>query len=491
MSSFAAAMNALSFTWNGAVSQATPDPSREYSGRISLLFKSVRGLDKKRLFDYLSEAAQENLQDTIILCFHIRDCRGGKGERNLGRQCLEWLRNNYPEEYTNVFQLIPTYGRWDDLLATDKQGYNLIADQLKTDIQDMSQGNPISLCAKWAPTEGDSLDRNHKTVNTLCTILNISPKEYRKNYITPLRSYLKIVENFMCTGQWDQIEYEKVPSQAMRRLKNAFENHDADRFTEWKMGLEKGESEVKGKQVSPHELVREIRTAGLADEVCEGQWKVLEEEVAKLGSLSDSVFVVDTYSNTYSSNSLHLDVATSLGLLGCNAVEGPFHGHVITFHDKPSFQIIKDGTLTQRYQQLSRIPWGGSTNIQATFDLILERGKACNLTDKDMPKRLFIISDLQLNLIQYSTHDVKTNFEFIEQKYKSAGYIRPQVVFWNINGSSTDFPVTVDDQGTALISGFSPSIMKAVVNGNEITPATILRDTIDDNRYDDIRNALG
>ena len=192
----------------------------------------------------------------------------------------------------------------------------------------------------------------------------------------------------MCIGQWDQIDYTKVPSQAMRRLKNAFENHDTDRFTEWKRSLEKGESEVKGKQVAPHELVREIRTTGIVDEVCEGQWKVLEEEVAKLGSLSDSVFVVDTSSSMHDPNYLPLDVATSLGLLGCNAVQGPFHNHVITFHDVPSFQIIKDGSLTQRYRQLSSIPWGGSTNIQATFDLILGRGKAYDLTDKDIAEEI-------------------------------------------------------------------------------------------------------
>ena len=92
-----------------------------------------------------------------------------------------------------------------------------------------------------------------------------------------------------------------------------------------------------------------------------------------------------------------------------------------------------------------------------------------------LPKRLFIISDMQFNEIEYRSAGVKTNFEVIEQKYKDAGYTRPQIVFWNVNGSSTDFPVTVDDQGTALISGFSPSVMKAVVNGKDFSPSTILR----------------
>lgn len=485
--SFAAAMNAFGFTWNGAVSQGTPDHTGETSGRVSLLFKAVRGLEKDRLIQYISEAAKENLRDAILLAFHIRDCRGGKGERDLGRQCLEWLRENHTQEYNAIARVIPKYGRWDDLLNTGELGYQIITEQLKEDLDNMNDGKPVSLCAKWAPTENDSLDRKYGTVKALCTVLKVTPKQYRKTYISPLREYLNIVENFMCHNKWSEIEYSKVPSQAMRRLKKAFERNDENRFVEWKASLEKGEVEVKGKQVSPHELVREIRTTGKADAVCEAQWKVLEEEVNKLGSLQDALFVVDVSGSMTCGDGTPLDVATSLGLLGANAVKGTFHAHVITFHSNPSFQVIKDGSLKDRYNQLCRIPWGGSTNIQGTFDLILERGKACGLTDVDMPKKVFIISDMQFNQAGYGH---MTNYEVIDQKYKESGYTRPQLIFWNVNGASTDFPVTINDQGTALISGFSPAVMKAVLEGDNFDPYSILRKTIDDERYNDVREAL-
>lgn len=483
--SFAAAMNAFGLTWNGAVSQGTPDPTGETSGRISLFFKAVRGLEKNRLIQYISEAAKENLRDAILLSFHIRDCRGGKGERELGRQCLQWLRENHTQEYNKVIKVIPNYGRWDDLLNTGELGYQVMAEQLKEDLNNMNEGKSISLCAKWAPTENDSLDKKYDTVTNLCAVLEVTPKQYRKTYISPLREYLKIVENFMCHKQWDKIEYSKVPSQAMRRLKKAFERNDQDRFSEWKCSLEKGEVDVKGKQVSPHELIREIRRTGKADEVCEAQWKVLEEEVAKLGSLQDALFVVDVSGSMSLEDGTPLDVATSLGLLGANAVKGTFHGHVISFATNPSFQIIKDGSLKNRYEQLCKIPWGGSTNIQTTFDLILNRGKACGLTDTDMPKKIFIISDMQ-----FDNASENTNFEVIDRKYKESDFTRPQIVFWNVNGSSTDFPVTVNDQGTALISGFSPAVMKAILKGDNFDPYSILRKTIDDERYNEVREAL-
>ena len=84
----------------------------------------------------------------------------------------------------------------------------------------------------------------------------------------------------------------------------------------------------------------------------------------------------------------------------------------------------------------------------------------------------------------------KTNFQLIEEKYAKYGYTRPQIIFWNLNGSTNDFPVSVDDNNTALISGYSPSIIKYIINGTKFSPYSILRDTIDDSRYKPIVNLI-
>lgn len=484
MPSFATAMNVSGSTWNGALSNTTPDVTGETSGRISLLFKAVRGLDKERLYSYLSEAADENIEDTIVLAFHIRDCRGGKGERAIGKQCFEWIYENHKDIYETIASLIPEYGRWDDILGNDV-GNKIVASQLKKDIENMNSGKSVSLCAKWAPSEGSSLDIKSDLVSSLCRELgSIRPKEYRKVFISPLRDYIKIVEKYMSSNEWESIEYSKVPSQAIRRLKGAFKRNDKERFAEWSSLLASGETKANGKQASPHELVREIRKTGDADDVCEAQWKILEDEVLKLGPLNRALFVVDTSGSMCFPDNIPLDVSVSLGLLGASAVRGVFHNHVITFQSSPSFQVIKDGTLTERYKQISSIPWGSSTNIEAVFDLILDRGNACNLTDADMPEKVFIISDMQFDAASDSS---MTNFKVIDKKYKESNFTRPNIIFWNVAGSSDDFPVTVDDNGTALISGFSPSVMKAVLTGGDYNPYTICREVIDDQRYDPVR----
>jgi hypothetical protein len=524
-SNFAYAMNASASTDNGAVSLATPDSTGVASGRLSMFFKSVRGLNVPLQYQYMVESSKENVVDSFLLAFHIRDCRGGKGERDIGRRCLVWLFINYPSLFSKVIELIPEYGRWDDLLqffpgvldlsdiefvrnnyvsnVQDNEHLNILrslqlsivgifSDKIKEDYENMIQGKPCSLAAKWAPTEGDSLDRTTGVFKCLASHMNISPKTLRKKYITSLRSYLKIVERFMCDREWGEIDYNKVPSCAMKRLKKSFEKHDETRFQEWKNALQKGDpkiAKVNGKQLQPHELVKEMRTSGFADSVCAAQWKIMEEECIKNGALDNDIAVVDTSASMHTPNYLPFDVACAMGLLISKCSIGKFKNHVLTFNSTPSFALIKDGPVYDRWRQLSNISWGGSTDIQATFDLILSRGKECNLTQEDMPKRLWIISDMQFD--QANGYGSVTNFEAIKKKYTESGYIPPQLLFWNVNGSSSDFPVSAGDHGTALISGFSTSVMKAVLSSDDsFSPYGIMRNCLDDNRLNPVRISI-
>lgn len=525
-SKFAYSMNATAFTANGAVSLVSPDPSGVSSGRVSLFFNGVRGINVPQQYQYMVKSDNESVVDTFLLAFHIRDCRGGKGERELGRRCMIWLFINHPKLFSKVVKLLPEYGRWDDLLQffprvldlsdiehvranymsnvpTQKhlnilknlqnQIVELFCHKIKEDLDLMIDGKPCSLAAKWAPTEGDSLDKEFGVFKTLALNMKVSPRTLRKKYLTPLRSYLNIVERYMCNREWDKIDYNKVPSCAMKRLKKSFENHDKTRFQEWRNLLDKNDpkiAKVNAKQLYPHQLIKEMRENGHADSICEAQWKVMEDECMKNGALEDDIVVVDTSTSMHSPNFLPLDVACSIGLLISKCSTGKFKNHVLSFNTTPSFHLIDEADIYQRYRQLVGIDWGGSTNIQATFEMILSQAKKYNLTNEDMPKRLWIISDMQFN--QVNGYGNMTNFEVIDKMYAASNYNRPQIIFWNVNGSSTDFPVSVSDNGTALISGFSPIIMKSILNGDtNFSPYGIMRNTLDSERLLPVRKALG
>jgi hypothetical protein len=129
---FSTAMNAYTTTWNNALSYSTPDKSGEKKGRISLFFKAIRGCSEDLLYKYLEKSSEEDIIDTIILCFNIRDCRGGKGEREIGKKVFTWLFFNQTSLFSKIFHLIPEYGRWDDLLCILSQN---LTDKYQKEIQ--------------------------------------------------------------------------------------------------------------------------------------------------------------------------------------------------------------------------------------------------------------------------------------------------------------------------------------------------------------------
>ena len=515
---FVKAMVSSAYTSNNAMSLSTPDSTGNKSGRISLFFQSVRGIELSKLYKYILDSNQENVLDTFILIMNIRDCRGGKGERDIGRAGIVWLFINYPDKFMNILPYISEYGRFDDILYLFPKVLNLstiqyvrehyyspinkitfdkcviyqkhivhfYGDVLISDRNLMNLGKQCTLAAKWFVTEKDSLDRSYEVFQTLCNEMKWTPRKLRKEFLTPIRSYLKIVEKYMCTNKWDEIDYNKVPSCAMNNLKNAFEKHDDSRFTDWKENLAIGVTKINAQQMYPYQLIREIRTKQSSDKLIDAQWKVLQDKVASHGYLNDSVIVVDTSSSMHTPNYIPFDVAVSLGLIISGAATGPFKNTVFTFNTTPELIVIKNGSLFNRWRQITGINWGGNTNIQATFELILNRGKEAGLTNDDMPKKLWIISDMQFNPCS-SMGD--TNFMYIDKMYARFNYTRPQLIFWNV-ASNDDFPVSVGDYGTALISGYSTDIMNTVLEGGDFDPYSIMRRTIDNTRYDLIRKSF-
>jgi hypothetical protein len=91
-----------------------------------------------------------------------------------------------------------------------------------------------------------------------------------------------------------------------------------------------------------------------------------------------------------------------------------------------------------------------------------------------MPSTLIILSDMQFD--QCSTN--ATHLDNIQNKYKEAGYEIPKLVFWNLVGNYKGSPIDSRDN-VALVSGFSPTILKAVLTDSDIDPIGVLKDAVD------------
>lgn len=515
-----------------------PCKNDERVGRLSLYFKTKRGLSIPRLYQYLQKASREDVTDTFVSVFHLRDCRGGKGERSLGIRAMQWLFLSYPKQFMRVARLVPEYGRWDDLMhlwprvlnlesaipspsAEQQQQWRdhlnrnfyvniksekalkrrqrlqkeivlLTGDQLKKDRKMMGNSAKVSLCAKWAPTEKDSLDQEYNTVKELCEAMSIRQAQYRKLYTSPLREYLQITETLMCRKDWEKIDFNTVPSRAMKNLKKAFEKHTPETLYEWRSKLSTQETKVNANHVLPHELICEIVAKGGADPVCQAQWTSLEEQVEDSGVFSDTLVVVDTSvsmkewkDNKFSFTPM--DIAIGMGILISSGVESSvFRNRVISFSNLPMFVEFKSDDIHDRYLALRNSNWAGKMDLEATLDLILERAKGESVDPNDLPQKLLIISDMDFNKAGGSA----TNFRAVDARYKAAGYKRPIIVFWNICVDDGDFSVSSRSDGAMLISGFYPCIVQAMLAGDSPDPWSIARGTLDSDRYVEIRSEI-
>jgi len=115
-----------------------------------------------------------------------------------------------------------------------------------------------------------------------------------------------------------------------------------------------------------------------------------------------------------------------------------------------------------------------------------------------MPTQLLILSDMEFNEATNQREEVlgwgeqsrdtwnPTAQEMVEKMFTDAGYKVPNIVYWNIQSRNGNVPVRFDQDGTALISGFSPSIMTSLLGGAEMNPQSIMMETIGKERYNQI-----
>jgi hypothetical protein len=143
-------------------------------------------------------------------------------------------------------------------------------------------------------------------------------------------------------------------------------------------------------------------------------------------------------------------------------------------------------TLNQKIKNLESAYWDMNTNIQAVFDLILDTGIENKVKKDDMPKTIYIISDMEFD--EATIDNEKTNFEIIKQKYEEAKYDIPILVFWNVDSKQNNVPVTGTEKGVILVSGASPSIFKMVMK--KTTPQDFMLTTLNSERYKIIEDAL-
>lgn len=489
----------VSVTENGAIGYKTTGKALV---DCNFMLSSMRNMDEKEIWDRFLTAYNENPTLAIIWLFFARDCREGNGERRTFRVIFEWLCNENPVSAIKLLPLIPFYGRWDDVIEVvfsnvpckvRDEAVGLLSRQIQSDILMANTNQPVSLLGKWMCSLSTSSKETRRRAEFLRNAFGWTPKQYRKN-LAGLRKRIKVVEQQMSANQWGEIDYEGVPSRAAMNYREAFSRHDEERYSKYLDDVKSGRSKINAGVLYPYDIVHAYGNMSWIqfspDDTLEAQWKALPNTVPEGGS---TLVVVDgsgsmncTVGN--SGVTCH-DVANSLGIYFSEKLTGPYKDSFITFSSRP--QLIRfdqslslNGKLRVLYEHYDC----SNTDIEKTFDLILNVAVNNHLKQEEIPANILIVSDMEFDAATWG-YDNQTLFDTIREKWDAAGYKLPRLVFWNVCSRTGTIPVNENDLGVALVSGFSPNIADMVMSG-KLDPYECLVDKLMSDRYRPVRNAL-
>ena len=503
----------VSVTENGAIGYRTT--GKELLD-LNFAIASLRKMSDEEVAKRFMKAFCEDKLLAMKWLFYARDVRGGTGERRLFRVVLKDLVQSNPEMVIPVINLIPEYGRYDDLwclLDYDEAAqtvYQIVDKQLKEDWENMKAKKPISLIAKWMPSINASSAQTMAYAKKLCKALHMTEREYRKA-LSKMRKYLDVVEVKMSDKNWSEIKYEAVPSRANLIYNNAFLRNDEARRREYLGQLEKGETKINASTLFPHDIVHKYMTGGwyaslkAKGATLEAMWNALPNTVNDCGN---TIVVADgsgSMTCTVDSNSsvTALEVANALAIYFAERSSGQFKDKYITFSERPQFVDFSNcKSLHDKIQAALAHNEVANTNIEKVFDLILTAAINNHMSQEDLPKNILIISDMEFDCCSTCNSFRKDRwgyavqvrpdhnlFNVIAQRYAAAGYKMPRLVFWNVNSRTGTIPVKENDLGVALVSGFSVNVAKIVMSG-KTDPFECLLETLNSERYAPIEAAL-
>lgn len=476
-------------TENGAVALNT-------SGHACVDFFGLAGsmrertaIDKCTLFD---AAYAEDGDIAMKVLFYTRDPRGGYGEKLTFQQIFTHLANVHTESVVKNLWAVLEFGRAKDLYylvgtPAEDEMWKFMKEQFELDYENMKAGKSISLLAKWIATPDSKSEKTKELGKLTAKKLGYTFKtmsDYKRK-LREMRKYLDLPEAKMCAGHWDEIEYSKCASRFMLKNRKAFMKHDAERYQEFVGKVNKGEAKMNMNTVNPCEILKDLIYGGSDDASSDAQWKSLPDYVD-----GNVLVMADTSSSMtwHATNGLYpITVALSLAMYTAERNKGDLKNLFMTFDSNPQFVELKGATLRQRYKLAQQADWGGSTNLEAAFDLLLKTCVRGHVAQDEMPKAIIIVSDMEINCVRgVDRQNRMTFYDAMAQRYEQAGYKMPQVVFWNVNGRNNTFHVSSTTAGVALCSGWSVNVLKDLMNSIGVTPYEMMMNAIGNEKYADI-----
>ena len=465
---------------------------------------AMRGAREEDCILMFKEAYEENPTMALKCLFYLRDIRGGQGERRFFRLCIKWLANEYTEEMEHLIAYVPEYGRYDDL-------FELFGTELEEEmmgyIKYVIDKNEDHLVYKWMPSINTSSRDTQERGRKFAHEFGMSERSYRK-MLSEGRKACHLVETLMSQNEWDQIAFDKLPSRAGILYSKAFARREETK-ERYHAFMSNKTTKVNAGTLYPYDVVAKAievmrpsyynyydrSSVNLNDTdrlAANKYWDNLTDYFNN--ATLNALCVCDTSGSMtggYYTKIAPIDVAISIALYTAERAQGPFHNHFISFSSRPRLVETEGVDFCDKVYRIYQQNLCENTNIEATFDLVLNTAIRNNLSQDDLPETLIVISDMQFDAGRgYWERSTRGSLmENIERKWDAAGYNMPKLVYWNVNAATGAGNIPMRDKdGITFVSGASPSIFTQIMTGK--TGISLMKDTLMAERYNSIYSII-
>ena len=441
---------------------------------------AMRNRTEDDIITMFKKAYDEDHTLALRCLFYLRDVRGGQGERRFFRTVYKWMGDHLTEECENLIPRVSEYGRWDDLFELfgtkaegAMMGYIMYALNMNKD----------HLLYKWMPSINASSNSTKERGRKFAREFDLTERQYRK-FLSEGRKACNLVETLMSQNEWDQIAFDKLPSRAGLLYKNAFMRREEtkDRYAAF-MNNEK--TRVNASVLNPVDIAHQIfeyrhwnHPSTTERNAWQKYWDNLKDYYD--GKEEPGIAVVDVSGSMWGTP---LEAAVSMGAYIAERGKGPFQNHFITFSDNPQLVKFEGVDIYDKFIRARDAEWGGSTNIEAVFNMLLSTALKHRTPASDMPKTLYIFSDMEFNgcitagpavadtwgwsrgrkILNESQID--TVIEAQARQWRAYGYEIPRVIFWNLDARHENIPAI--GPGFSYVSGFNMNMVECILSGKD------------------------
>lgn len=503
-------------TENGAISYATIGTNLlDQFGKAGC----YRGRDIATVWSEQSMLWAENPENALRFPFYLRmitrqsnvlggekteKVQKGQGARDEAFKRLLWIAKYHPEEFNRNLWLLPVVGSWKDLwVLLSFDGADEYLDKnvfFKVMAEGINDENHKDLVKKFMPR----IRSEKKCVTPWAKKTNALAKEFAKAAGWTYKDYREFkstgkaheFQTIICQGLYKDIDWKTIPGKALLNLVSGkfLKAHNLESsYLKW----------IESQPVAkfngyPFELGRKVRSYGyggpdLATKVTiDKQFNNLLETARKDGiPIKGNVLCgLDTSSSMTwttldNSGTMPYDVCLSLGIYFSALNTGAFHNVVASFDSTSQLVTLTGESFCDKWNEIHNKCHGyGSTNFQSLVDLIVNtRKNHPEIPLEDFCDTILVVSDMQFNptfnywergSYERETSNYESAMKKIREVFPKEFCDKFKIIWWYCtNRETSDFPSTMDDAGSYMVSGFDGSIISFLLGGDDfVDPKT-------------------